>query len=256
MICFCMLGLQANHKLGDYCGSTFIDRAFENLFAKRMGVHYGKLSVVNRQQVVKNFETTKIAFRNDPAQATFYVNVPTIGDLEDARVYGGNFEITREEMRSLFDPIIDQIVNLIKAQVMAASAGPQQVNAILLVGGFGESEYLFQRIEEWASRYDIQVLQPREASTAIVRGAVMKGLEPKRGPTKTEISRRARRSYGVPTNQAFIEGKHLDVDLCYHSETGQKLAKNQISWFIHKVIIHAETVAFWVLTWVDGRTRL
>ena len=209
-----------------------------------MGIHYARVSVVNRQQVVKNFETTKIAFRNDPAQETFYVNVPAVSDLEDARVYGGNFEITRVEMRSLFDPIVNQIVNLIKTQVMAASAGPQQVNAILLVGGFGESEYLFQRVQLWASQYNIQVIQPREASTAIVRGAVMKGLEPKSGPAKTEISRRARRSYGVPMNQPFIEGKHLEIDAFYHSETGQKLARNQISWFIHKVILRLDSGAF------------
>ena len=209
-----------------------------------MGAHYARVSVVNRQQVVKNFETTKIAFRNDPAQEMFYANVPAMSDLEDARVYGGNFEITREEMRSLFDPIVNQIVNLIKAQVMAASAGPQQVNAILLVGGFGESEYLFQRVQLWASQYNIQVIQPREASTAIVRGAVMKGLEPKAGPAKTEISRRARRSYGVPMNQPFIEGKHLEADAFYHSDTGQKLARNQISWFIHKVILRPDNGAF------------
>ena len=200
-----------------------------------MGVHYAKISVVNRQQVVKNFETTKIAFRNDPSQPTFYVNVPTVGNLEEAGVYGGNFEITREEMRSLFDPIIDQIISLIKTQVMAVSAGPQRVNSILLVGGFGESEYLYQRVHTWASQYDIQVIQPREASTAIVRGAVIKGLEPKAGPTRTEVVRRARRSYGVPTNQPFIEGKHLESNAYFDTQTGHKLAQNQISWFIRMV---------------------
>ena len=200
-----------------------------------MGPHYSGLSIVNRQQVVKNFETTKIAFRDDPAQQTFYVNVPTIGDLEDAGVYGGNFEITREEMRFLFDPIISQIIELIVNQVVTVSSGPQQVKFILLVGGFGESEYLYRRVDAWASQYKIQVIQPREASTAIVRGAVLKGLEPKTGPAKTEIVRRARRSYGVPTNQPFIEGKHLEKDMYFDKETGQKLAKNQISWFIRQV---------------------
>lgn len=200
-----------------------------------MGPHYSAISIVNRQQVVKNFETTKSAFRNDPAQPTFYVNVPTVGNLEDAGVYGGNFEITREEMKSLFDPIIDQIVTLIRAQVMTVSSGPQQVNAILLVGGFGESEYLYQRVHAWAYQYNIQVIQPREASTAIVRGAVMKGLEPKVGPEKTQVVRRARRSYGVPTNQPFIEGKHLKEDMYIDVESGHKLARNQISWFIRMV---------------------
>lgn len=200
-----------------------------------MGVHYSKVSIVHRQQVVKNFELTKIAFRDDPVQPNFYVNVPTVGNLEDAGVYGGNFEISRLEMKALFDPVIDKIIRLIRDQVMAASVGPQQVNSILLVGGFGESEYLYQRVLKWASQYNVQVIQPREASTAIVRGAVMKGLEPKAGPDKTEVVRRARRSYGVPTNQPFIEGKHLEEDMYYDKETGHKLARNQISWFIRMV---------------------
>ena len=172
-----------------------------------MGQHYGKLSIVNRQQVVKNFETTKVAFRDDPAQPAFYINIPTIGNLEEAGIDGGNFEITREEMKSLFDPIIDRIVVLIQAQVMTVSTGPQQVNSILLVGGFGESEYLYKRVYAWASQYNIQVIQPREASTAIVRGAVLKGLEPKAGPEKTQVVRRARRAYGVSI--LLLPGFHL-----------------------------------------------
>ncbi|KAI9842642.1 MAG: hypothetical protein M1837_007009 [Sclerophora amabilis] len=219
---------------GDYCGSTFIDRNFEKLFSKRMGSHYEKLTVVNRQQVVKNFELTKIAFRDVDSQESFFVNVPTISDIEEAGVVGGNFEISRAEMRDLFDPIIDQLIELIKVQVMTVSAGPQRVNSILLVGGFGESEYLFKRIAAWASQWDIQVIQPREASTAIVRGAVLKGLEPKSGPDRTEIVRRARRSYGVPTTQVFIDGYHQEKDAFTDPLTGKKMAMNQVSWFIRR----------------------
>ncbi|MCJ1376934.1 hypothetical protein MMC17_000024 [Xylographa soralifera] len=229
---------------GEYCGSTFIDQEFSKLFEKRMGNHYGSLSGPNRQQVVKNFETTKIAFRDDPAQTRFYVNIPTIGNIEDAGVYGGNFEITREEMRSLFDPIIEQVLALIRAQVMAASTGSQSVNCILLVGGFGESEYLYNRTFTWASQYDIQVIQPREASTAIVRGAVMKGLEPKAGPERTEIVRRARRSFGVPSTEPFIEGKHLEQDRFIDPASGKVLARHQISWFIRKNQIMPDDATF------------
>ena len=220
--------------VGDFCGSSFIDRGFEQLFVRRMGKHYSSLSFVNKQQVVRNFELTKIAFRNDPSQEHFYVNVPTIGDLEEAGVFGGNFEITRGEMKTLFDPIIDQVLALITSQAMTVSTGAQAVNAIILVGGFGESEYLYQRVHAWAYQYNIQVMQPREASTAIVRGAVMKGLEPKNGPQKTEVVRRARRSYGVVINQPFIVGKHLQEDAYHEPETGQTLAKNQVSWFIRR----------------------
>ena len=220
---------------GEFCGSTFIDREFEKLFVRRLGSHYHGISALNRQQTAKNFEVTKSAFRDDPSQRTFYVNVPTMNTIEEAGVYGGSFEITREEMRSLFDPIIDQVLRLISAQVGAVLKDRAQVNSILLVGGFGESEYLYQRVQGWASHHAIQVIQPREASTAIVRGAVLRGLEPKDGPAKTSINRRARRSYGVPTNQLFIDGKHLEQDAIIDNVTGRKYARDQIRWVIRKV---------------------
>jgi hypothetical protein len=226
-----------------------------------MGSYYNRLAGVHRLQVVKNFELCKIAFRNDPNTPTFYVNVPTISDLPDAGIVGGNFEISRQEMQQLFEPVVSQAIELVRQQVVAVSQGPRAASYILLVGGFGESEYLYNRLGEWAAPFGIQVLQPREASTAIVRGAVLKGLEPKTGAGNvTQVARRARRSYGVPSNQAFIDGKHDEVDLYIDPETGQRLARNQISWFIRKhqimqddqVFRHSFKRNFKTLTpWVD-----
>ncbi|KAL8817394.1 MAG: hypothetical protein Q9223_003761 [Gallowayella weberi] len=214
---------------GDYCGSTFIDREFENLVTKRMGSDYSSLLPAHKQQVVKNFEAAKIAFRDESEHDMFYVNIPTLGDRETAGVHAGNLQVSREEMRDLFNPIIQRIQDLVGAQIKAVSP----VGILLLVGGFGESEYLYQRIIAWASTSGIRVLQPREASTAIVRGAVMKALEAT-GSSKTEISRRSRRWYGVTVNTSFIEGRHLPEDRLQNIDTGQVLARNQIRWFIKK----------------------
>lgn len=215
---------------GDYCGSTFIDRNFEDLFKRRMGLQYPLLSALVRQQAVKNFEAAKIAFRDDPLQQVFYINLPGIGDIVEARVESGNFQISREEMRELFNPIIDRIISLIATQIKAVSV----INSILLVGGFGESEYLYQRLLSWTSGISTRLLQPREAATAIVRGAVTKGLETA-GFSRTRITRRVRRSYGVIVNESFVDSKHRLEDRCLNMDTGQVLAKNQIRWFIKKV---------------------
>ncbi|KAL8732513.1 MAG: hypothetical protein Q9166_002727 [cf. Caloplaca sp. 2 TL-2023] len=214
---------------GDYCGSTYIDREFESLVTGRMASHYAGLLPAHKQQVIKNFETTKVAFRNEPEQEMFFVNIPTVGDIENAGVFSGNLHISREEMCKLFNPIIKRTIDLVSTQVKAVSP----VNVILLVGGFGESEHLYQRIVAWANEFQIRVLQPREASTAIVRGAVIKALEATGSP-KTEISRRARRWYGVTVNASFVEGRHLAEDRMLNIDTGQVLAMNQIRWFIKK----------------------
>ena len=80
---------------GDYYGSTFIDRNFDKLFARRMGHHYDLLRPEYRQQVIKNFEIAKKAFRDVAEQPNFFVNVPTIAEIREAGVDGGCFGITR-----------------------------------------------------------------------------------------------------------------------------------------------------------------
>jgi hypothetical protein len=60
-----------------------------------MGKHINNLNVVQYQQVEKNFEIVKTAFRDNPSQPAFYINVPTMGTIKEAGIYGGNFEITR-----------------------------------------------------------------------------------------------------------------------------------------------------------------
>ena len=199
-----------------------------------MGTHYSKLSPQHVQQVMKNFEPVKIAFRDDDSYPTYWITVPTVGDLEEAGVVGGNFAVSQAEMRGLFDPVVDKIINLIKDQIALSASGSEVINSILLVGGFGESEYLYQCVAEWAGKWSIQTIQPRDASTAIVRGAVIKGMEPTSGPAKTQVLRRARRSYGVPTNRPFIPGLHAPEDMYVDPDSNQRLARNQVSWFIRR----------------------
>ncbi|KAL8757027.1 MAG: hypothetical protein Q9184_004318 [Pyrenodesmia sp. 2 TL-2023] len=220
---------------GDYCGSTFIDREFERLLLNRIGTYYNNIAPLHMQQAIKNFEAAKAAFRDDPEQEAFYVNVPTLGDIEDAGIRSGNLLITRTELRSLFDPAVSRILDLIKAQTKELPS----IDLILLVGGFGESEYLYQRILGWARKCQRKVLQPREASTAIVRGAVLKGLEAT-GYCKSQITRRARKWYGVTINELYIEGRHLAEDQHLYLDTGQVHAKNHIRWLIKKHSFHRD----------------
>ena len=111
------------------------------------------------------------------------------------------------------------------------------MNLVLLVGGFGESEYLYQRTRAWATPLGIQVLQPRDAATAVVQGAVLRGLEPKeaKAEIKTKLSRRARRCYGVVTKQEFNPNLHWEQDSWIDPVTHKKYARHQIHWFIKTV---------------------
>lgn len=104
--------------------------------------------------------------------------------------------MSQEEMKEkIFDPIIKDIICLIKEQV--AMAG-DEVTAVVLVGGFGQSRYLKSKARD-AIAAGTQVLQPESGWTAVAKGAVIHGLA-QYGPALTPVevsSRVARRSYGT-----------------------------------------------------------
>ena len=206
-----------------------------------MGSAYEGLSISQKQRAVKNFETSKIAFRNDENCPMFQVSIPGISTIPSAGVREGFFEVSREEMKSLFDPVVSKVLELIQEQIDTQQG---KVKFILLVGGFGESEYLYLRIQDWAAPQNIQVLQPRDAATAIVKGAVLRGLEKKvlNSPRSPKVTRRARRSYGVVTCEIFDPEQHLESDAIYEVGSKRKLAQLQVHWFIKAVrLIHALT---------------
>ena len=107
--------------------------------------------------------------------------------------------------------------------------------SILLVGGFGSSEYLFTRLKEkytpilaTPSNPDV-VLQPVDAWTAVVRGAVIRGME------TIVQTRRSRHHYGVKYWEYFDENRHDEAHKYWDTTREKWLAENQIKWYISKV---------------------
>lgn len=75
---------------------------------------------------------------------------------------------------------------------------------MLVVGGFGASEYLFQQIKlHVPPQFQSKVVRPMDSVAAIVKGAVTAGIT-----EKVVTSRVARRHYLMATLQPFKEGHH------------------------------------------------
>lgn len=75
---------------------------------------------------------------------------------------------------------------------------------MLVVGGFGASEYLFQQIQlHVPPQFQSKVVRPMDSVAAIVKGAVTAGLT-----ERLITSRVARRHYLMATLQPFKEGHH------------------------------------------------
>ena len=68
----------------------------------------------------------------------------------------GTMKMTGSDLQGTFDPVITQIISLVQGQVRATKA---KVKAVLLVGGFGQSSYLRDRIRDAVESSGIEVIK-------------------------------------------------------------------------------------------------
>lgn len=110
------------------------------------------------------------------------------------------------DLREIFEPIINRIIELVQGQIRATN---KNVKAVLLVGGFGQNNYLKESLRN-ALGGSVRVLQPVNAWTAVVRGAVMMGLAHTNLQLAqvTLVSRRARKHYGLQLSTEFNSQVH------------------------------------------------
>jgi molecular chaperone DnaK (HSP70) len=124
----------------------------------------------------------------------YTIPVPGLSNNERLGIRRGRLNIKHAEVKGIFDPIVDNIIQLVKDQIASTS---KTIKAVLLVGGFGQNNYLKEILRK--SLNDVEVMQPPNAWTAVVRGAVMMGLA-RSNPRYTAVgiaSRAARKHYGT-----------------------------------------------------------
>ncbi|KAF9883176.1 hypothetical protein FE257_003896 [Aspergillus nanangensis] len=192
---------------GDSCGSTALNRNFSNIL--RAKIRKMKLPDGSRTagkvyaKCIMDFENRiKADFRNNGQK--WAVDVGIEADFPDAGIEEGYMTFTNEEILQCFEPVVNRILELVRNQIIAIQAQNRSLQNVLVVGGFGASEYLFQQIKlHVPPQYQTKVVRPMDSVAAIVKGAVTAGI------TERVITHRvARRHYLMATLQPFKEGYH------------------------------------------------
>lgn len=135
------------------------------------------------------------------------------------------------EVKNIFDPVVDEVVTLVRGQITATQ---KQVKAVLLVGGFGQSAYLRETIRV-AVDPQIEVMQPPNGWTAVVRGALMKGLS-QLMPYEEKVkiaTRAARKHYGTEIMSKYDARKHAGAK-SWLDDYDDEYKVFDMSWFIKK----------------------
>jgi len=125
-------------------------------------------------------QTDKLAYKGETDDDTyFHFTCFNVQDPHDPTVGLINGELAIPGIlirREVFDPVVNQVLEMIEDQLGKIE---QRVDALLLVGGFAGSEYLFKKVEAKFSSKIKVIARPFDADTATVRGAAQYGLSRK-----------------------------------------------------------------------------
>jgi hypothetical protein len=186
---------------GQSCGSVFLDRRMRKLLKKKFKEYLSTIPASAFETMMDTFvdlikpqfDGVDDQFIQLPAAMNLdSLNNPAIG-LED-----GTLVVSAQELKTeVFEPVIRDVLALVEEQLVKA----QTMQAIFLVGGFGSSNYLFERVQqEFGARVGLVAVPPR-GELAVVRGAVYFGLNP-----RIVTTRIPRYWYGIDTTTTFEEG--------------------------------------------------
>ncbi|TDL26993.1 actin-like ATPase domain-containing protein [Rickenella mellea] len=228
-------------RSGANCGSLFLDLRFRELVRTLLAEHPVHLDPASLAYFMHAFsETDKLAYMGESDDDNMFhftcFNVddpddPTVGLINGELAIPGNLL-----RREVFDPVVNQVLELIEDQVRRVD---QRIDALLLVGGFSGSEYLFKKVDEqFGSRIKV-IARPSDADTATARGAAQYGLA--RRPLVSSVI--SPRSYimkvKLPAEQedwmkrpAYIKENNAGVAICenrlqYLVQKGAILRKGQ-----------------------------
>jgi molecular chaperone DnaK (HSP70) len=159
--------------------------------------------------LLNHFETyvkRDFADTGDPNEE-YYIPAAGAKNNPAARIAGGSIVVTAQDLKAAFDPVVREVVYLVKKQIANIKGEKNDVSAVLLVGGFGQSRYLKKRIEEEIR--PISLMCPPNGWSAIARGAVIKGVASRSSAPDWRVSsRKATQHFGIEVQRDFQHGVH------------------------------------------------
>ncbi|CAO3633945.1 unnamed protein product [Cunninghamella blakesleeana] len=186
---------EVTHGHGASCGSGFLDDRMRQYIHQKF-ITYGEINDHTMDYIMDAF--INIIKPEFDGLEDHFIDLPgSMGLINDTTIGVDNGCLhlpVNELLLYIFDPIVNQVLDLIEHQLQQSPI----LEALFLVGGFGQSNYLFRRIEEkFAHRVGMIGVPPR-GELAVVRGAVYFGLYP-----NIVTERVSRRTYGVETRMIF-----------------------------------------------------
>ncbi|CAI2165978.1 9202_t:CDS:2 [Funneliformis geosporum] len=168
------------------CGSTFVDKEFIEYLSRKLGNSAMEMFRENHyeqmQFLIQEFcKSCKWPFTGEKQDFSSYeldldVSAPMLKKyitndmIEKIEEDEWIIEIGFNDIKSMFDPVVEKILNLIHKQL---NSSLETCSAMFLIGGFSESKYLQRRIKENFAHRVHTILVPGSPIVTIELGAVI-----------------------------------------------------------------------------------
>jgi len=226
---------EVTRSTGGFCGGTYVDKNFIAFMSQKIGClpEYFQQNPAYKSDLLKRWEEIKRTF-GDPLSIGDDIELQLPRKLarawEDQEREQGlperesydEIELSHSEMKAIFDPVVNENLDLIAAQLSQT----HDIKVMLVVGGFAGSPYLMTRIKNSFAAEVQRIISPPNPGSAVCQGAVALAMNP-----GAIISRIARKTYGVETCRAFEEGDPAE----YCTQVGNmKKCENRFSIYVQK----------------------
>ncbi|CAB4375394.1 unnamed protein product [Rhizophagus irregularis] len=223
---------EVTERAGDYCGSTFIDREFIKVLRKILGdraidllrdKHYGQMQYMvqefcrNAKMIFTGEESEFISYEMDIEEVVPVIMKCVTEEVEEKmKDNDWVIEFKYNDIKSLFDPVVDRIIKLIQIQLDNTR---DKCSAMFLVGGFSQSKYLQKRIKQKFGQRIKNISVPALPMAAISRGATLYGLSMKNSEPNSDnkdlpkfvINERVLKyTYGIRISPLWKEGDPIE----------------------------------------------
>ena len=206
---------EVHRATGDAWGGTYVDKHVKALIQRILGDRVSKKLTDDEwlRFTRVSIEKAKRSITDSIDQVFFEIPHEMLaaiaangGSLENAaksvpgvKARKGRLMIEVKLVEECFKESLESIAGHVRGLLREVSG----IRCILVVGGFAECPFLIKRLEREFHNAECRVVRPRDASTAVVKGAVMYGQCP--DVIKVRISKF---SYGVRAMIPFDASMH------------------------------------------------
>ncbi|KAF5542336.1 mitochondrial-type heat shock 70 [Fusarium mexicanum] len=227
---------------GGLCGGVFLDEQFLELVKQKLAPgSWDSITSAEEKKFLNECWEHGIKPQFSNQNRDWIIDLPDTCDVASSGSKlkrRKTLELSSSDILSAYTPIVDKIEGLVRRQTQAVEAKlGKSAKYIILVGGFGRSSYLYNKLQSAFSESTVLQSRGNKPWSAICRGAVVHGITNQGLSASLGVTvgaRVARNSYGVRFNTDFDPQKHKLSDKYWSEERQKWRVRNQMQWFLRE----------------------